>query len=66
MGDFLSGGYYLLVEAIVKQAVKDINPRSKKRYRKDAERFFRSQWFVELTGLDGKEILKKLKQKGKA
>lgn len=31
----------------------------------DTVRFFRSQWFAELTNLDGEDLLKKLSQEGK-
>ena len=52
-------GYWNLVTAIVIQARKDLN---NEKYASDARLFFRSNWFTELTGLDGKEILKKLEE----
>lgn len=62
--------YGLLIAGICKQAAKDLNAtrydkvREKTvpnyRMRKDAEKFFLSNWFFELTGLDGKTILNKL------
>lgn len=68
--------YKELANAIVLQAVKDWRSAVRtlkkrpwydqaKRTRNECERFFRSIWFVELTGLDGRVILKKLKQEEK-
>ena len=65
--------YENLANAIVLQAVKDWRSAVRKlkkrpRYdpakqmRDDCERFFRSGWFEELTGMDGSAILRKLKQ----
>lgn len=65
--------YEALRNAIVLQAVKDWQSAARKlkkrpRYdparqmRDDCERFFRSDWFEELTGMDGSAILRKLKQ----
>lgn len=64
-----------LVKAIVKQAVKDWkfatkklkeNPKhlkaiEYKRTINECERFFKSDWFYELTGVDGSSILRRLK-----
>ena len=68
-----------LVQAIVKQAVKDWqfatkklkNSKTKKisknaiyeskRTINECERFFKSDWFYELTGVDGSSILRRLK-----
>ena len=65
--------YEALRNAIVLQAVKDwrlavrkLKKRPRydpaKQMRDDCERFFRSGWFEELTGMDGSAILRKLKQ----
>lgn len=65
--------YEELVEAIVIQAVVDYSmARQIRRTTADidtaegqmaeAERFFRSKYFISLTGVDGKEVLKKLKE----
>ena len=67
--------YAALVRAIVTQAIEDYrragralrrrpdNVRARKMLR-DVERFFRSRWFAAITGLDGSEILQKLKGDG--
>ena len=67
--------YAGLVQAVVMQAVEDYR-RARKILRRrpdhtramktarDVEGFFRSAWFVTLTGLDGREILEKLKGDG--
>lgn len=63
-----------LVVAIVRQAVQDWRAATHrlKRHpddldadniRKDCERFFRSEWFFDLTGIDGKKFLSQLKEK---
>ena len=65
--------YENLANAIVLQAVKDwrsavrtLKKRSRydpaKQMREECERFFLSDWFEELTSVDGSVILRKLKQ----
>lgn len=65
-------GYEALVQAIVLQAVEDYRLAGRALRRRpdhtaaralarDVERFFRSAWFTDITGLDGKEILERLK-----
>lgn len=65
--------YENLAQAIVMQAVKDYkkarhklrtHPKSIAAGRDvvECERFFTSDWFMELSGLDGRVILDKLKQ----
>ena len=65
--------YENLANAIVLQAVKDYRDALKRLKKKpsnqaamsdamECERFFRSGWFEELTGMDGSAILRKLKQ----
>lgn len=51
--------YDLLIEAICRQAGKDLKSRS---YwiKVDAMDFFRSEWFEELTGMDGEMIIQHL------
>ena len=68
----MEDGYEALVRAVVLQAIEDYR-RARKVLRRrpdhpraaavvrEVERFFRSGWFVRITGLDGKEILEKLK-----
>ena len=67
--------YADLVQAIVMQAVEDYR-RARRILRRrpdhtrackaarEVEGFFRSAWFTTLTGLDGREILEKLKGDG--
>lgn len=52
-----SDPYEDLVIGIVRQAKHDVLKGNKKQ-RNDAIRFFRSEWFEELTGMDGREILR--------
>ena len=65
--------YEALADAIVLQAVKDWRraTRKLKKYptawsakhlKKDAEKFFRSDWFKNLTSVDGEYILMRLKE----
>lgn len=65
--------YENLAQAIIMQAVKDYrrarhklntHPKSISAAREvaDCERFFKSGWFTELSGLDGSIILQKLKE----
>lgn len=65
--------YEELRNAIVLHAVKDWrlavhklkkmpNSVSAKKDRDDCERFFKSEWFTTLTGMDGSMILLKLKE----
>ena len=69
----MKDGYEELANAIVLQAVKDWRKAVKtlkkrhryeaaKQMRDECERFFRSEWFEELTSVDGSVILRKLKQ----
>lgn len=69
----MTDAYEDLANAIVLQAVKDWRKAVKtlkkrpryeaaKQMRDDCERFFRSDWFEELTNVDGSVILRKLKQ----
>ena len=52
-------GYDRLAQAIVRQAIYDLN-HGKKNQRDDARGFFLSNWFTELTGFKGEEVLAKL------
>ena len=71
----MEDGAELLVQAIVLQAMEDYrrarrilsrrpDRESARLMVRDVERFFRSVWFSCLTGLDGKEILERLKGEG--
>lgn len=56
-----TNGCLRLVEAIVKQARADVvNAKPGSVVRRDAENFFRSEYFTGLTGFDGKPLLKAL------
>lgn len=65
--------YENLANAIVLQAVKDYraalkllhrNPKSSKAQAdaKEAERFFRSQWYSALTSVDGELLIRRLRE----
>lgn len=67
------GSYENLANAIVLLAVKDYrSARRRQKYHsknkeakliiEDCERFFRSDWFGVLTSVDGKALLRKLKE----
>lgn len=66
-------GFSNLAEAIILQAVKDYRDalRTLKKYpysieankiKSNVERFFRSRWYSELTNIDGKMLIKKLRE----
>ena len=50
--------YDLLIRAIIEQAVRDLHS-SNKVIREDARGFIRSSWFTTLTGVNGRDVLKK-------
>ncbi len=67
--------YLDLANAIIVQAVKDYRgamsvikryPRNAaaKRIKKETEEFFLSEWFRNLTNVDGARLLKKLQEEG--
>lgn len=69
--------YENLANAIILRAVQDYRIALKKIKKhpndvliqariRECERFFLSQWFIELTNLDGKMLLKKLKEEAGA
>ena len=69
----MTDAYENLANAIVLQAVKDWRKAVKtlkkrpryeaaKQMKEECERFFRFDWFEELTSVDGSVILRKLKQ----
>ena len=69
----MTGPYENLANAIVLQAVKNWRSAARtlkkrprydpaKQMKEECERFFRSDWFEALTDVDGRIILKKLKQ----
>jgi hypothetical protein len=59
-------GYIALVKAIVSRASDDVTKfKPDTQIHKDARRFFESEYFHNLTGLDGKSILRDLLEQGK-
>lgn len=69
----MSDGYENLANAIILQAVRDWRESVKKlkkrpRYdpakqmKEECEQFFLSEWFEQLTSVDGRYLLRKLKQ----
>lgn len=69
-------GFYNLAEAIILQSVKDYRYalRTLKKYpyslesnkvKSNVERFFCSKWYSELTNIDGKILIKKLREEVK-
>ena len=66
-------GYFLLIYAIIEQAVKDYRSALKrlKEYPADysasdrireVQRFFRSDWFYFLSGIDGEAAIKEIEK----
>lgn len=53
-------GYENLVVGIVKLAITDYKYGSDK-HKQDAEEFFKSDWFFDLTGFDGNYVIRQLK-----
>ena len=53
--------YEKLAEAIILQAVKDYRDSCSYQMRCSIERFFRSEWFMVLTTLDGEMLIKRLR-----
>lgn len=69
----LGSGYEGLANAIIKLAAQDYmralrslkrNPRSRtaKQEKEDNERFFQSEWYACLTNVDGKYLIRRLKE----
>ena len=61
-------GYENLANAIIIQAAEDYRKAlndSAQREQHTIERFFRSEWFGVLTGLDPETLIRKLKQEAK-
>ena len=73
MNDMNDGHWAMLAGAIVEQAMKDYrlalsglkrNPNSTifQRQRKELEDFFRSQWYRDLTRIDGNKLIQKMQE----
>ena len=54
--------YEKLAQAIILQAVRDYRNSCNNQTRCSIERFFRSDWFMVLTNLDGEMLIKRLKK----
>ena len=54
--------YEKLAQAIIVQAVRDYRNSFSNQTRCSIERFFRSEWFMVLTNLDGEMLIKRLKK----
>ena len=60
--DFLHKNFEKLTEAIIVQAVDDYRNSCDYQSRCKIERFFRSEWFVMLTALDGETLIRRLQE----
>ncbi len=54
--------YENLARAIIVQAVRDYRNSCSYQTRCSIERFFRSEWFMVLTNLDGETLIKRLRK----
>lgn len=54
--------YENLANAIILQTVKDYRSAKHTATRSSIERFFRSQWFRELTSIDGEKLIADLRR----
>ena len=54
--------YEKLARAIIVQAVRDYRNSCSYQTRCSIERFFRSEWFMVLTNLDGETLIKRLRK----
>lgn len=64
--DITDEGYIALVKAMVSRAGQDVKKyKPGTQIRNSAEKFFESDYFTDLTGLDGDPILQKLKEEYK-
>lgn len=58
-----NGGYYRLWLAVIQQAVIDY--RNNPRMRSEVASFLKSEYFEEMTGVNGQEVLDRLKKEVK-
>ena len=54
--------YEKLARAIIVQAVRDYRNSCSYQTRRSIEHFFRSEWFMVLTNLDGEMLIKRLRK----
>ncbi len=57
--------YEKLANAIIMQAVMDYRKTDNVEIKNSIERFFRSEWFYQLTEVGGEILIKRLKNEGK-
>ena len=62
MGYLYQENYEKLANAIILQAGRDYRNCCSYQMRCSIERFFRSDWFMVLTNLDGEKLIKKLQE----
>ena len=62
MGYLYQENYEKLAQAIIIQAVRDYRNCCSYQMRCSIERFFRSDWFMVLTNLDGEKLITKLQE----
>lgn len=58
----LQENYQMLAEAMIMQAVRDYRRSGCCRVRDSIESFFRSDWFLVISELDGERLIKRLRQ----
>ena len=60
--DGLQKNYEQLAQAIIMQAISDYKHSKNAGMKKSVENFFRSDWFMTLTNVNGETIIKKLRK----
>ncbi len=60
--DALQKNYEQLAQAIIMQAITDYKRSKSYELKQSIESFFRSEWFMVLTNIDGEKIIKKLRR----
>ena len=60
--DYLQKNYEQLAQAIVTQAIIDYKRSKNYEMKQSIENFFRSEWFMVLTDIDGEKLIKKLRR----
>lgn len=60
--DGLKKNYEQLAQAIITQAISDYKHSKNAEMKQSIESFFRSEWFMVLTNIDGERLIKKLRR----
>ena len=60
--DYLQKNYEQLAQARDTQAVSDYTRSKNYEMKQSIENFFRSEWFMVLTDIDGEKLIKKLRR----